>query len=169
MAHLEQVVSRDNASRTSMSIEEGMSKRNEDLLELTREFDKYKARFYEIITAPMTPSFSSFDIESDQVSTADVTPFQSVVRTVTEEGKQLDYIHGTVTNLREIGYEINDEINVHSRLLEDIENRENEIFQKAKTNDQRLREYIAEKSSSLFCLWTIVIVLFVVFILVLMH
>ncbi len=164
MSHLERVLSQGKTSgRVSPST------RDEDLRLLNEEFENAKAQFYELITAPLKPSYSQFELDSDQVSTANVTPFRSMVRTNDEESQQLDFIHGTVSNLREIGYEINEEINVHSRLLEDIENREDEIFQKAKTNEARLREYIAEKSNSLFCLWSIVLVLFVVFVLVLLH
>lgn len=163
MAHLEQRTAHEYTG--TVPIPPG---RDSDLRVLNEDFENVKTQFYELITAPLKPaSFAQFEVDSDQMSTANVTPFQSMVRN--EEAQQLDFIHGTVTSLREIGYEINDEINVHSRLLEDIENREDEIFQKAKTNELRLKEYIAEKSSSLFCLWGIVIVLFVVFIMVLMH
>lgn len=86
-----------------------------------------------------------------------------------EESTQLDYILGTVTNLKDLGYEINEEIDVHCRLIEDIESKEDEILSKTRYNQKRFAEFLKAKNSSLTCLWTFVLVLFVLFVLALIY
>lgn len=86
-----------------------------------------------------------------------------------EQNKQLDFIHGTVSSLKEIGYEINDEINVHTRLLEDIESKEDEIFFKTKSNESRLKYFMENKNTSIMCMWIAIVVLSMIFLLILLR
>ena len=105
------------------------------------------------------------------METADTTPAASANQSILkrEQNKQLDFIHGTVSSLREIGYEINDEINVHTRLLEDIESKEDEIFFKTKSNESRLKYFMDNKNASIMCMWIAIVVLSMIFLLILLR
>lgn len=75
---------------------------------------------------------------------------------------QLDQILGTAMHLKEIGYEINDEIGVHVRLLDEIDEREDEIFSKHRVNERLLRDWKLSKSGPVLMLWGLVCVLFLI-------
>lgn len=81
----------------------------------------------------------------------------------------LDYILGKVTNLKDLGFEINEEIDVQCRLIESIESKEDEILSKSHYNQKKFDEYLKVKGTSLTSLWTIVVVLFMLFIFVLIY
>jgi hypothetical protein len=84
-----------------------------------------------------------------------------------DEDDQLDQILGTATHLKEIGYEINDEILVHARLLDEIDAREDALFSQQRANERLLGNWMATKSRSTLTLWGLVCVLFLIFIYVL--
>ncbi len=75
-------------------------------------------------------------------------------------GDQLDHILGTATHLKEIGYEINDEIGVHVRLLDEIDAREEALLSKQANNDKLLSKWMLNKSGAVTWLWGIVVFLF---------
>ena len=81
---------------------------------------------------------------------------------------QLDHILGTATHLKELGYEINEEIGVHVRLLEEIDAREDELLAKQRKNDRLLSDWIKSKNSPLTWLWGLVAFLFLALLYVLM-
>ena len=144
-----------------------VDKRRSELKDLNEKFDISQNQFYEMVTYSPVAQFGG-DIESHELETADTSAISSMMATTNSNRGQLDYLHGTVTSLKDIGYEINDEINVHSRLLEDIEAKEDSIFHKTKSNQDKLKNFMDNKNNTLFCLWTIVIILFVVFTFVLL-
>jgi hypothetical protein len=143
--------------------------RRDDLKILDEKFDISRNQFYEMITYS-SPVANIGDLESHELETADtsVVSARDLFIAPTTERKsntsnQLDYIHGTVTSLKDIGYEINDEINVHTRLIEDIESREDEIFDRTRTNERNFKYFMDNKNNSLYCLWAVAIALFIVF------
>ena len=126
---------------------------------MSEDLEKYQTIFFNSITAPTRDL--ECQLESESTRDEEMTQVQ-------EQNNQLDYILGTATNLKEIGYEINEEIGVHCRLLDEIETREDEIFDKQKHNDQLLKQWMASKASPLTWLWGLVLILFMTFIYVLM-
>lgn len=148
----------ESLSLVSETGEAGSAEKAAQLTRISQELERCQSSFYNAITS--TPS-------TDMETGADLTREEEMV-VVKEQESQLDYILGTATNLKEIGYEINEEIGVHWRLLEDIEAREDEIFEKQKVSDRLLKDWIKSKNSSLGWLWGIVVFLFLTFIYVLM-
>jgi len=150
-----------------------VKQRREELKALHEKFEISQNQFYEMITySPPVASFGGY--ESHELETADTSAVSSrdlygsgsslvSQRPNNASANQLDYIHGTVTSLKDIGYEINDEINVHTRLIEDIESKEDEIFDRTKANERGLKYFMDNKNNSLYCLWAVAIVLFIVF------
>ena len=134
--------------------------KSRNLSQLSGELEKIEARFYNSITPSDTK-----DLESLQDSD---TTWDEELGQMQEQSVQLDYILGTATSLKEIGYEINEEIGVHCRLLEEIEDREDQIFAKHKTNEKLFQDWMKSKGSSLAWLWGLVIFLFLTFIYVLL-
>ena len=144
--------------------------RESDLIGLRSEFERTQRAFYELITGPPVHEYVDLEQPSESIDTADTTPASSKQSMhYREQNKQLDYIHGTVTSLKEIGMEINDEINVHTRLLEDIESKEDEIFFKTKSNESRLKYFMDNKNTSIMCMWVAIVVLSMIFLLILLR
>ena len=148
-----------DASGTDIIPETELKARDEALSQLTSKLDKYQTTFYASISTHPTDLESAFESESTR---------DEEMSMVQDQANQLDHILGTATNLKEIGYEINEEIGVHCRLLEEIESREDEIFAKQKRNDKLLTQWMDSKSNPLTWLWGIVAVLFFTFVYVLM-
>lgn len=150
---------------TTKNVSEGYSgELNEKcriLKELSKELEKIETRFYQAIT-------KSSAKESESQQDSDTTRDEELGQVQEQGTTQLDYILGTATSLKEIGYEINEEIGVHCRLLEEIEDREDQIFAKHNKNEKLFQDWTKSKGSSLVCLWGIVIFLFITFIYVLM-
>ena len=144
--------------------------RKSELGNLKSEFETVQKTFYDLITSPPVPQYRDLE-QQEFLETADTTPASSTNQSLyhREQNKQLDYIHGTVSSLKEIGYEINDEINVHTRLLEDIESKEDAIFFKTKSNESRLKYFMDNKNTSILCMWVAIVILSMIFLLVLLR
>ena len=138
--------------------EAGSAEKAAQLTRISQELERCKSSFYNAITS--TPST---DMETGPESS-----HEEEMVVVKQQESQLDYILGTATNMKEIGHEINEEIGVHCRLLEDIEAREDEILEKQRVNERLLKDWIKSKNSSLGWLWGIVVFLFLTFIYVIM-
>lgn len=133
--------------------------REESVEKLAADLAKHESRFYHRIT------------EAPDEATAHDPRFDPSDRAqlhAAEERDQLDHILGTATHLKEIGYEINEEIGVHIGLLEEIEDRENHLLSKQRSNEKLLREWMNSKASSMTCLWSLVLLLFLFLFYVLM-
>jgi hypothetical protein len=152
-----QTGSASNSAGSSIELE----KRSAAISKLHKELEQCEKRFFNAISAG-----SERDIESQEASGSSTRDEEQVM--MQERGSQLDHILGTATNLKEIGYEINDEIGVHVRLLEEIESREDEIFSKQKNTERQLKEWMNSKNSSVAWLWGLVAFLFFTFLYVLM-
>ena len=144
--------------------------RQSELGNLKSEFETVQKTFYDLITSPPVPQYRDLE-QQEFLETADTTPASSTNQSLyyREQNKQLDYIHGTVSSLKEIGYEINEEINVHTRLLEDIETKEDAIFFKTKSNESRLKHFMENKNASIMCMWVVIVILSMIFLLVLLR
>jgi len=127
---------------------------------VSQELKKVESRFYTAITSS---DMKEIDSPQDSDTTRDEESVQAQ-----EQSNQLDYILGTAVSLKEIGYEINEEIGVHCRLLEEIEDREDQIFAKHRSNERLFQDWMKTKGSSLTFLWGLVIFLFITFIYVLL-
>lgn len=142
-----------------LDISEGeRATRSDALGKLSRDLRKYQSRFSEGTkreTASPADTDTSTGYDEEMV--------------MQREPSHLDYIMGTVVNLKDLGYEINEEIDVQCRLIESIESKEDEILNKTRYNHKKLDEYLKEKTVSLASLWTIVIVLFMMFLFVLVY
>ncbi len=107
------------------------------------------------------------DIERGSRSTGSNDQEEGRVQ-VSEKQDELDHILGTATHLKEIGYEINEEIGVQIGLLEEIEDREDQLLAKQKRNDKLMRDWLQSKNGPLTCLWGLVVLFFMALIYVLM-
>lgn len=125
---------------------------------LSKRLAECESRFYSAITNAETSSPSPIAQRGSHRSE------QELVRQ--DEENQLDHILGTATHLKELGYEINEEIGVHVRLLDEISLREDEILEKQQRNEKLLRQWMASRSGS--CIWAFVAILFVTLVYVLM-
>lgn len=138
-----------------------LKRRSMALAKLSRDVEQCQRRFYQAVSGK-----ADQDVESQTSSGVSTRDEDQVM--MQERSSQLDHILGTATNLKEIGYEINDEIGMHVRLLEEIESREDEIFSKQKQSERQLKEWMSSKGGNIAWLWGTVVVLFLTFIYVLM-
>ena len=128
--------------------------------ELSSNLERYESKFYNLITGS-----GNSDVERG----VEISPVRSEAQALQHgQEDQLDHILGTATHLKELGYEINEEIGVHVRLLEEIDAREDELLAKQKMNDKLLSDWIKSKNSPLTWIWTLVAFLFVTLLYVLM-
>ena len=131
--------------------------REQRLDKLVKDLSKCQTSFFDAITLPSRDPESlvgSTDAGSEEMAT------------ISEQENQLDYVLGTATNLKELGIEINEEIGVHCRLLDEIESREDAILGKQARNAKLLKQF--SDRSSLTWLWGFVFFLFLTFIYVLL-
>lgn len=136
-----------------------MQRRSAAVSNLSEKLRICENQFYDLITLSESPH------DSRAISSASLGVLPR--NQVPEEDDQLDQILGTATHLKEIGYEINDEILVHVRLLDEIDAREDAIFTQQRANEKLLRNWMATKSRSTLMLWGLVCVLFLIFVYVL--
>ena len=125
---------------------------------LSKRLAECESRFYSAITNAEASSPSPIGHHGLHRSEQELTR--------QDEENQLDHILGTATHLKEIGYEINEEIGVHVRLLDEISLREDEILEKQQRNEKLLRQWMASRSGSF--IWTFVAILFLTLVYVLM-
>ena len=159
ITHLQQLV-----SLGSDPAEIESNKRSSAVEKLSSDLEKYESRFYALITGNMDG-----DIESASSPRLASSSSGSHVQETQAHVDQLDHILGTATHLKEIGYEINDEIGVHVGLLEEIEDRENQLLSKQRRNEMLMREWKESKTSSMTFVWGLVVLLFFALFYVLMH
>lgn len=146
-------------SKSGSNDELEMQRRSAEFCNLSEKLRICESRFYDRITP----------IEGQNDHTRVLTPSAGLLghSQLQDEDDQLDQILGTATHLKEIGYEINDEILVHVRLLDEIDAREDALFSQQRSNERLLGNWMATKSRSTFTLWGLVCVLFLIFIYVL--
>mmetsp|Transcript_143226 Transcript_143226/g.249807 ORF Transcript_143226/g.249807 Transcript_143226/m.249807 type:complete len:228 (+) Transcript_143226:164-847(+) len=70
----------------------------------------------------------------------------------------LDFLHGTVQNLKNMGGEISNEIDLHCRLLGDLEDETDNTTGKVKRQKDRLSQ-LTNQSSPTCCLWVCICVM----------
>lgn len=70
----------------------------------------------------------------------------------------LDFLHGTVQNLKNMGGEISNEIDLHCRLLSDLEDDTDNITGKVKRQKDRLSQ-LTGSSSPTCCLWVCICIM----------
>eukprot|EP00922_Rhytidocystis_sp_ex-Travisia-forbesii_P008574 GHVS01012582.1.p1 GENE.GHVS01012582.1~~GHVS01012582.1.p1 ORF type:complete len:282 (-),score=70.89 GHVS01012582.1:328-1173(-) len=88
---------------------------------------------------------------------------------VSSQDQQLDHLHGTVHNLKNIGYDISEEVTLHQRLLGDLEGQVDLGRGNVRQSESRLRQLMRggrRRSAVLFCL---VIALVVILILLIIY
>lgn len=87
---------------------------------------------------------------------------------IRDQDETLDFLHGTIANLKNIGGEISNEIDLHCRLLGDLE--ESADSSTAKVQNQKARlQAISEQSSSSCTLWGCACCLFILLLLLLFY
>ena len=154
VTYLQQSISISNESNDSINNpkKSELKSRASAVLKLSSDVERCESKFYNLITGS-TQADVETGLEINEIEHTNRAQAQS-------EHDQLDHILGTATNLKEIGYEINDETGVHLRLLEEIDAREDELLMKQRKNERLLREWINSKTSPLAWLWALVAVLF---------
>mmetsp|Transcript_50514 Transcript_50514/g.141419 ORF Transcript_50514/g.141419 Transcript_50514/m.141419 type:complete len:216 (+) Transcript_50514:265-912(+) len=90
----------------------------------------------------------------------------SAEQEVANQDEQLDFLHGTVQNIKGMGGNISQEIDLHCRLLGELEAQTDAATNKVKQNRARL-EQLSEQSPTC-CLWAIICFLSVVLVLLLL-
>jgi hypothetical protein len=136
-----------------------MQRRSAAVSNLSEKLRICESQFYDNITF--------IPVQNDHTRVPSPSAGQLGRSQLQDEDDQLDQILGTATHLKEIGYEINDEILVHVRLLDEIDAREDALFSQQRANERLLGNWMATKSRSTLTLWGLVCVLFLIFIYVL--
>jgi len=93
--------------------------------------------------------------EGDVVAMAD--------REITNQDETLDFLHGTVQNLKSMGSNISNEIDLHCRLLDDLEGQTDSTTSKMKQAHRKL-EKLSESAPTCYlwvCICVLIVTLFV--------
>lgn len=79
-----------------------------------------------------------------------------------EQDKALDALHGTVRNLKNMGGDISEELDVHCQLLDDIESKTDTVTSQINQQKKRLPQISGQTTGSLWCYnITVIIAIFV--------
>eukprot|EP00916_Digyalum_oweni_P009593 GHVL01016177.1.p1 GENE.GHVL01016177.1~~GHVL01016177.1.p1 ORF type:complete len:215 (-),score=38.44 GHVL01016177.1:208-852(-) len=137
--------------------------RGKDIVELQRRRENIQSKYeYQNKNKRSMTNFDYSPVFEDNKYEVDFWSSQESL--INEQDEQLDFLHGTVQNLKHIGHSINEEIDLHCRLLSNMENATDTTSNKLVVNEVLLKKMMKKRSCSSTILLSLTIVLLLIII-----